>query len=586
MIPLLDPIPTRRNWWPWRSVWLAGTVLFAAIVAGVPPFLRMPPWVDLTLYDVAARNLLEGGVHYKDVFDTNLPGFVWVLALVRATLGWSVEALRAVDLFVVGGVVLLLDRLAVHGGATRPARMWAVAAVGSFYLFTPDSVHTQRDLWMTLPALAAVVVRVRRLATPRESGAFRVALLEGALWALAVWIKPHVVVPAVVVWLASAPRSFANGGWASLLADFCGNVLGGLLIGGAGVTYLVTSGTWPHFVEAFTFWNAGYARTMWAEFPGRIEMQLHYFPPWSYLQVVSLPIALSMLLDARGLVSRLLPAWLWHAAPSDATRLARVALAALYLAWTAQALVIQRQFLYVHVPEVLMLLAVLATQRWAAGCLLIAWVGLTTLAVSLGVSPPQAEVPEFRDPERWWAIRHVSADPPRARHWADCWHADTTPEQYRRRMTNLSRMQGFHAANDWEELGEVADWLRAHGATAHDVIGWHDAPHAVYLMLDGRPAYRFQHVFQMLGIGAEQEYRIRRELYDTLPRVRFIVSDLLREGSDDPNRLPDWTGVGPDHLPPSLRLDVRAGFPFTVPVVFRSGDGRGRYLIHDLKARE
>jgi hypothetical protein len=586
MIPVLEPVTPRLNPWPWRSVWLAGAVLVAALVAGVPPFLRMPPWVDLTLYDVAARNLFEGGVHYRDVFDTNLPGFVWALALVRATLGWSVEALRAVDLLVVGGAVLLLDRLAARGGAPRAARLWAGAAVAAFYPFTPDSVHAQRDLWMTLPALAAVVLRVRRLATPREAGAFRSALLEGALWALAVWVKPHVVVPAAAVWLATAGRCFANGGRADVLADFCGNVIGGLLIGGGGVAYLVASGTWPSFVEAFTFWNAGYARTMWAELPGRVEMQLHYFPPWSYLQVAAVPVAVLMLLDARGFVSRLLPVWLWSPATSDAARLARVAVAAVYLGWTAQALVIQRQFLYVHVPEVLMLLAVLAAQRWAAGCLVVAWVAATTVAVALGASPPQAEVPEFREPERWWAVRHVAADPVRARQWAGCLSTDLTPEGYRRRMTDLGRMQGFHAANDWVELGEVGDWLRAHGATAHDVIAWHDAPHAVYLTLDGRPAFRFQHVSQMMGIGAEQEYRLRRELYETVPRVRFVVSDLLREGSDDPNRLPDWTGVGADHLPPSMRLDVRAGFPFTVPVVFRSGDGRGRYLIHDLRARE
>ncbi len=586
MIPILEPIPPRINWWPWRSSWLAAGVLLAALVTGVPPFLRMPPWVDHTLYDVAARNLLDGGTHYKDVFDTNLPGYVWVLSLVRSTLGWSMEALRTVDLLVVSGVVLLLDRLAARGGATRAARIWAFAGVAAFYLFTPDSVHAQRDLWMTFPALVAVVLRVRRLMTAREAGAFRGALLEGAVWGLAVWIKPHVVVPAAVVWLATAPRGFANGGWASLLADFCGNVIGGLAVGAAGLTYLVASGTWPHFLEAFTFWNAGYARVMWAELPGRVQMQLHYFPPWSYLQIVSVPLAVLLVLDARGWVVRFVPAWLWHPAHSDATRLARVALAALYLAWTAQALLIQRQFLYVHLPEVLLLLAVLATQRWAAGFLVIAWLSVTTLAVALDVSPPQSEVPEFRDPERWWAIRHISADPERARQWADCWRTDLTDAEYRRRMTNLSRMQDFHAANNWEELGEVGDWLRAHGGTAQNVIGWHDAPHAVYLMLDGRPVFRFQHVFQMLGIGPEQEFRIRCELYEALPRVRYVVSDLLRFTSEDPDQVPDWRSCGADYLPPLMRLDVRAAFPYTAPVVFRSGGGHGRYLIHDLRARE
>ena len=81
---------------PWRSVWLPRIITAALLVAGIPLFLRMPLWCDLTLYDLAARNLLEGGRHYVDVFDTNLPGFVWVLAGIRAVLGFSSFALRCV----------------------------------------------------------------------------------------------------------------------------------------------------------------------------------------------------------------------------------------------------------------------------------------------------------------------------------------------------------------------------------------------------------------------------------------------------------------------------------------------------------
>ena len=144
-------------------MWLARVVLVAALAAGVPPFLRMPPWCDLTLYDVAARSLLAGGVHYRDVFDTNMPGFVWALTAVRVTLGWSVEAARAVDLLIVAGAVLLLDRLAARAGADRAARAWAVAGAAMFYPFTSEFNHCQRDVWMLLPALAAVAVRVRRV---------------------------------------------------------------------------------------------------------------------------------------------------------------------------------------------------------------------------------------------------------------------------------------------------------------------------------------------------------------------------------------------------------------------------------------
>ncbi|HEY1190874.1 MAG TPA: hypothetical protein VGE74_24800, partial [Gemmata sp.] len=62
----------------WRSARLGWALAAAVLVAAVPLFLAMPPWCDVTLYQMAARNVLQGGVHYRDIFDTNLPGFVWL----------------------------------------------------------------------------------------------------------------------------------------------------------------------------------------------------------------------------------------------------------------------------------------------------------------------------------------------------------------------------------------------------------------------------------------------------------------------------------------------------------------------------
>jgi hypothetical protein len=140
-------------------VWAARAVAVAALAVGVPLFLRMPPWCDLTLYTMAARNLLAGGVHYRDVFDTNLPGFVWALTLIQWVCGESVVAVRAADLLIVAAVVGLLDRLAKWGGASPAGRAWAVAGAAAFYPFTIEMSHAQRDTWMALPGLAAVVLR-------------------------------------------------------------------------------------------------------------------------------------------------------------------------------------------------------------------------------------------------------------------------------------------------------------------------------------------------------------------------------------------------------------------------------------------
>src|SRR5262249_21470440 len=49
-------------------------VALAAVLAiGLPLFLRTPVWVDVTYHDLSAWNVLHRGVHYRDVFETNLP---------------------------------------------------------------------------------------------------------------------------------------------------------------------------------------------------------------------------------------------------------------------------------------------------------------------------------------------------------------------------------------------------------------------------------------------------------------------------------------------------------------------------------
>src|SRR5438067_3855087 len=156
-----------RNWLPWRSAtlgWLVATVLLAA---GLPLFLRMPLWCDATLYQVAARNVLQGGVHYRDVFDTNPPGFVWLMCPIYAAFGPCPEALRTIDLLIVGTITVLLLRWARAAGAGRADLAWAAAGVASFYPRSSEFCHIQRDLWILLPAVRATVYRLRRVERAR-----------------------------------------------------------------------------------------------------------------------------------------------------------------------------------------------------------------------------------------------------------------------------------------------------------------------------------------------------------------------------------------------------------------------------------
>lgn len=303
----------------WRSVWLPRAVAAVALVVGVPLFLRSPPWCDITLYLMAARNLLHGGVHYRDLFDTNLPGFVWAMTAISAAFGPNVLVVRLVDLLVVLGVVLLIDRLAKWGGATPVGRWWALAGAAVFYPFTVEMAHAQRDTWMALPGLAAVVLRLRRTrgehsdASPlpptvpkgaeggaSSRGVFRRSFCEGLLWGAGVWMKPHIALMALVVWLLTAWRLAGDRPrpWRAAGADLLGNLLGGLTVGLPGVAWMVAAGAWGPFLDVFTEWNPKYMKLARNEFHWRVEQELYWFPPWSIFAVLTAPIALLSVIDA------------------------------------------------------------------------------------------------------------------------------------------------------------------------------------------------------------------------------------------------------------------------------------------------
>ncbi|MBA4066018.1 MAG: hypothetical protein C0501_20325 [Isosphaera sp.] len=612
---------------PWRSVWLPRAVTAAALLAGLPLFLRMPLWCDLTLYDLAARNLLDGGVHYRDVFDTNLPGFVWALAALRGVFGFGAVTLRVADLVIVAGVVLLIDRLAGRGGGTPAARWWAVAGAAVLYPFAVEMAHCQRDTWMALPVLAAVLLRVRRAADPSPRP-FAAAALEGALWGAAVWVKPHAVFMAAGVWLVTARR--VAGGWRGFAADVLGNLAGGLAVGAAGVLALVASGTWPHFWEVIDVWAPEYADLAGREYEMGYnhDLQLGWFPPWSLWLLPTLPLAALSVLDAvpwgrrppagdarPGPVGRVLPGWLWDREAGPDARFARAALAALWFAWACQAYFVQRAFMYVHMAETLLMLGLWAAHRWAVPFVVILWVTVTSLAwVAADHDPAVREVltrwsrhdgvPDHGEPDRErYLVRHPLAYWERTRHWPDCWRTDLTEAERYALWDRVKRYQDHEASPGWEELAEVAEYLRSRGAGDGEVIAWHDSPHALYLTMNLRPGLRFQHINTVVGISDRGRAQVMAELWEKAGTARFAVSDLgwaalgqepdVKAAMLAPAR--GWVPVvlarvGPlpvlglryDRYPPKLRNWVRAAFPFNQPAVFRSRNGAGRYVVHEL----
>jgi hypothetical protein len=491
---------------PWACLLLLLTV-------ALPLFLCMPLWADVIHYDLCARNLLRGGVHYRDTFDVNLPGMAWLHVAVRSLLGWSSEAMRLADFLVVAVIVGLLVCWLRPLGVTRTVRAWTAVALFACYFSLSEWCHCQRDVWMLLPALTALHLRqaqVRELTgtSPSLSRLLLRGAAEGLLWGLAFWIKPFVLVPALACWLMAAcgtwrvsPRAVAVDG-AVVLA-------GGLLAIGVGVAWLIGSGAWPYLCEVFTDWMPAYgAADHWPL--GHCKLLYRRLSPWSWAHFLALPIALVTLR---------------HSADAKHPQNAQALLAALYLGWLVQALLLQKGFDYNLTPLLPLSLTLLVGLRQPCGGLF-----LTVLTA----------VATFQHPL-------LQAD--RLALWPRCWSEGSS-------AALRTRLQWAPGPNtpDWVDLERVAAFLRERGVQDGEVTCHGNTTVPLYLDLDLQPSTRFLHLESLLHSMPGCQDRFCRAL--SASRQRFVVSDV--QSVDSPERLGTL-------------------FPWSEPVVFRAG----RYQVHE-----
>jgi len=357
------------------------------------------------------------------------------------------------------------------------------------------------------------------------------------IWGVGCWIKPHVLFIAFAAWLVTVRRL--------RIADHIAVFAGGVVAGLAGLGWLISTGAWPHFLDIWTRWNADYFAIVRRELPFRVMMQLQYFPPYSVCALFAVPLAI----------------WNLRQASEDAQTISRKMLAAVYLAWLFTALLLQRPYHYVHIPETLLMLAVFAANRWAVPFVLVVLqviAGVLMLCVSYSiplVSP------------------HPAFDVNRMRWWGECFGREP-PREARKGVARWSQHFG---GVDPVELGAVADYLRTQNLRDGELIAWHDSPHALYLDLNVKPGFRFMHVGTAAGLGKWQEQEVLRELQAAAPRARFVVSDMNRITQ----KYDALNDIDADGLPKVLPAWQRKEFPFDQPVVFRSPGGR--YLVHRLE---
>jgi hypothetical protein len=515
-----------------RLGWLA---LAALLLLLLPLFLCMPLTADTAFYDICARYVLRGGALERNLLCLMPPGMTWALAVVRVTLGGSSLAARAADLGFVAAVIALLAGWLRGAGLSRAACVWVAVLLAAFYLTTTEWEQVQPDVWMFLPALAALLVRRRQVdaLADRSRPGWRAvgwALLEGALWGWACLFKPFVVVPGLATWLASAALVRRSGaGWPRrLLPDAAGLLAGGLLMGALWQVWLLSHGAgrvyWHNFAE---FQGDFYAPLSAGK---RLVFLFEKLPPWGALHVAAIPVAVVALTRAvmgRGPLGR----------PIGAEAL----IGACYLGWLYQANFLQSQYHYHLVPPVFLAAAMLAGWLGRRGWPVWGRVALAAFwVVAIAVQP---------------AVR-----PARLALWADCWRQGPTPEM-------RDRLHLWHTTPTWVDLDRVADYLRRQGAGDRDVLCFDLSTTELQTELGISPPTR--HIYPATNITTFEKHRdmIRKELRDG--PERWVVIDLAAV------EVPYQPGVEEPPAPLDMPSALAGRWPYSLPPVFLSG----RYCV-------
>lgn len=529
---IADHLPTAAAW----------SLLLLLWVTNLPLFLCMPPIDDAVLFDLHVREILSGGVPYREVLETNPPAMLFLMGGTRWLLGDSSVALRAVDLAIFSLVVLLAVTWMKDTGVSRPVRVWAALACYVFYFSQSEWCHCQRDMWLLAPALAVLCLRGRQIArwnlcASFPGTVFRWAVLEGLVLGLGMWLKPMLILPVGATWLVGLKWSRR---WQIVVVDALGLVLGVGIAAAAGVMWLVGTGAWPYFVDTFLSWNPGYVaagRQHWTRM--RFLGSVTRLSPWYFVHLPALGFAAMSL---GKLLAR-------KAAQTDSrieepTEVPLALSAAFYAGWLVQAFFLQHLFDYVQAPGVLLALII---------CIVAAWHRLFAarrfwILASLFFCLALAMSPIVRGDRLgcWWT----------------CVTQGSTPEvRDRLRLLTLP---------DWRDLDRVAGYLRAQRIGDGELVCFNTSTIHLYWELGIRPATRYVYLENCLVFFPERTDQMLAEVAASAPR--FIVSDLVAAGV--PRASLDLLSVGfrsPSQLAGSAPL-----FPWSQPIVFRAG----RYAVH------
>jgi hypothetical protein len=514
-----------------------GLLLLTVFLINLPAFLCMGLDPDAMQWDLGARTVLTGGVPYRDWVENNLPGMLWLHVLIRSLLGWRSEVLRLVDVLMVLTLIGQLTRW-LPGAATRTMRLIQAGVLLIFYLSTSEWCHCQRDVWMLVPALAALSLRLRQMRRLGFAGASpsRIvvsAFAEGVLWGAAFWIKPFVMVPAVLCWLLSSRLAWQTGAARRRIAlDGAAVIAGGMACGAAGVGWLAATGAWPAFAEILFVWNRDYLvadetnGNRWLCLGGFV---IRFFP-WVLVHLLAVPEALGQI----GRKAMQYPA--------------QALLAMLYLGWLLQACFLQHIYDYVHVP-----------------CF---FLGLTILGCRSPSGRPVTRRPLLALLLVCVLMRFPAICVDRLLLWNRCLQEGST--------ATLRDCLSLLPKANWSDLEEVQAFLHHQRIRDGELSCIHMPAISLYQQLDVKAATRFLFLQNVVLNFKSQRQTIFGEL--AVSRQHFLICDLQGYGMKRVRRTLN-SEEGQDGFSASLPA---APYAWSDRIVFRSG----RYIVFRLSGAE
>ena len=530
-----------------RRAIILWTIPALLLMLQLPVFLQMPLTPDAVLYDLQAHCVMHGGVLYRDIVEPNLPGVVWIHAIVRSLFGESDHVLRVFDLVIVISIMGILCRVVADKTDSRKLQHASMAVLASlllmFYLGTSEWCHCQRDTWMLLPCLLAMATRrfccerfqnadaqSPLLGTKPERTILLLAFLEGSLWAVAFWIKPFVALPAIAVMLASQNQFDSSKAW---LKHSSYVIAAGATVGLLGILWMVHAGCWTHFVEMMTSWNSDYyqaGRSRWNL--ERLHAHASRFWPWVLIHIPAIVISF---------------------------RNRRSLLCACYLGWLLQAVLLQQLFDYVHVPGVILAIAIcvrLLTEQLHGAHNAAASHETAEAAPRISFSPVSCVVSVIVVMS---VASSVSSIQSRLAYVQPCLSACI----YGSLPTDVRDSISQSPFPCWAELEPLFDQLREMNLSGRDLLAYNGNLIHLYPQLKFDPPTRFVYVDVLARCFPRRHTEMLQEI--ERDNVRYVVANLREDGWDEQvpsNKL----------LPAALEASkTKLFFPYNQRPIFRSG---------------